>query len=355
MKPLDYLKKIEENGYQAFIVGGYVRDYYLNIESTDIDITTNAKPDELENIFNVKSNYGGVKINDGIYHIDITTYRKESSYFNHTPRKIKYINNIKKDILRRDFTMNALLMNSNGEIIDLINAKEDINKKSIKVIGRVGRKFKEDPLRMIRALRFMITYNFKLDSKALTYILKHKDLIAKVSNTRKKEEIDRILLSDNVVEGLEFLNNFNILSTLGISYSNTVVKTNNLISMWAQMECMETFPFKKEDTLAINAIKKLLKNKSIDAYDIYKYGLNIVTASSAIMGIKQSVINNIYKTMNIIKNDSLAINGNDILRIIKCDKKNIKKIKEDLIYQLLSGNLSNDKNSLESYIKKNWK
>ena len=354
MEPLEYLKKIEEFGFEAYIVGGYVRDYILGIISTDIDITTSATPKDLESIFGVKANYGGIKIDDGKYHIDITTYRCESSYFKHIPKKIKYIKDLKRDLVRRDFTMNAICMNSNSEIIDFLNGQKDINDKYIKVIGNINKKFSEDPLRMIRALRFMITYNFKLEDKALTFILKHKNLLSRVSLTRKKEEIERILTSENANEGLKFLNNMNLLTSLGISYNRPLVKTN-ILGMWAELDFVEDFPFTKDEKEYINSVKALIKKGKIDAFDIYKYGIDIVTTAGEIIGIKKSIINKIYQTMNIKKHEKLALDGYEIMDTIKCDKNSIKKIKEDLIYQLLSGNLSNDKNALKRYIKEYWK
>lgn len=352
MNPLEYLKKIENAGYEAYIVGGYVRDFILGIESSDIDITTSATPSELENIFGIKGNFGGIKIDDGKFHVDITTYRRESSYFYHTPKKIKYIKDLNKDLKRRDFTINAICMDSNGNIIDNFNGKKDIKDKSIRVLGNINKKFREDPLRMIRALRFMITYNFRIENNALVYILNHKELLStKVSSTRKKEEIERILTCNNVLDGLEFLSNMNLLEPLGIGYKSPLTKTDDIISMWAQLDFIEEFPFKKNEKKSINAIKKLVEKGSIDAIDIYNYAVDDAIKASKILGIKESVINKIYQSMNIKKGEELRVDGHSIMEITKCDKNSIKKIKEDLIYKLVSGNLSNDKNELECYLR----
>ena len=354
MKPLDYLKKLEKFGYEAYIVGGYVRDYLLHINSADIDITTSCRPEELKQLFDVDGNLGGIKIDDGIYHLDITTFRKEASYLNHIPRKIKYVKDLKTDLKRRDFTINSILMNSKGEIIDLLGGKNDLNQHIIRVIGNINKKFKEDPLRMIRALRFMITYNYKIEDKALIYIMRHKKLLLKVSDARKKEELDRILLSPNVVNGMKFLKDMNILTYLNISYDN-LVYTGNITSMWAQIVCLKEFPFTKEENIKINSIKKLIKKGSIDAYDIYNYGYEICLLAAKIIGINEEIIDELYSSMKIKKEEKLAINGKEIMNIINCNNKKIKKIKEDLIYQLVSGNLSNNKDVLMRYIKKHWK
>lgn len=357
MNILEYLKKLEKAGFQAYIVGGYVRDYILKINSTDIDITTSAKPDNVCKIFGIKQldNNGCIKIDDGVYHIDITTFRKESSYFKHNPRKVKYINNLNKDLKRRDFTINALCMNSKGEIIDLLNGKEDLENRIIRVIGSTKKKFKEDPLRMIRALRIMITHGFKIERRAFKFIIKNKDLMSNVSFTRKKEELDRILISDNVIQGLNLLKNFNLLDSLNITYNQNLVETRDILSMWAQLETLGNFPFTRNEMIIIENIKKILKKGNIDELDLYEYGYDTVYKASLIMRASKEKIDRVYNKMNIHNGDKLAINGHEINNIVSCDVKKIKMIKEDLIYQLLRGNLSNDKDALAQYVKQFWK
>ena len=135
-KALEVLNILANNGYVAYIVGGYPRDYLLNIKSTDIDICTNAKPVELSAIFDTDKindiGYGAIKIIYKNYRFDITTFRKDIKYEdNRRPIKIKYINDLKKDLLRRDFTINTLCIDKDGNLIDLLNAKGDIDNKII--------------------------------------------------------------------------------------------------------------------------------------------------------------------------------------------------------------------------------
>ena len=126
------LERIEDNGFEAYIVGGYVRDFILGIESTDIDICTNAKVKEILDIFsdiNVSSNeYGAVKMITNNAKIDITTYRRDLRY-NGSRRKVEmeYVDNLIDDIQRRDFTMNTLCMSKEGNIIDVLGGKQDID------------------------------------------------------------------------------------------------------------------------------------------------------------------------------------------------------------------------------------
>jgi len=156
---LSLLKEIERHGYEAYIVGGFARDYYLGIESSDVDITTNARPSDLRYIFpSIKiddDKYGSSNIYYKGIKFEITTFRKDNGYKDKRhPSKITYINNLEDDLLRRDFVMNTLCINSKGEYIDLLGAKKDIDDKVIKVVGNPALKFSNDALRMLRAKNY---------------------------------------------------------------------------------------------------------------------------------------------------------------------------------------------------------
>ena len=142
---IEFINIIENNGYQAYIVGGFVRDYLLNINSTDIDITTNATPKQIKKIFNdVKlkkndhedSNYGSLIVHYKNIEFEVTTMRMESDYLdNRHPSSIKYVNDLQTDLLRRDFTINAICMDKNEKIIDPLNGCKDLKNKKIKTIN----------------------------------------------------------------------------------------------------------------------------------------------------------------------------------------------------------------------------
>ena len=163
---LKVLSILEENGYKAYIVGGYVRDKLLGIESNDIDICTSATPKEIKEIFKSSSspNYGSVNITYKNINFDITTFRREIKYLdNRIPIKLKYIKTIKKDLLRRDFTVNTICMDSKGNILDMLNIMDDLDNKIIKTVGNPRYKLKEDALRILRAIRFATTLNFTIE------------------------------------------------------------------------------------------------------------------------------------------------------------------------------------------------
>ena len=190
---LEILKKINDNGFKAYVVGGYVRDLYLNKRSMDVDICTNATPKQLKEIFGnlmlPKESYGSVIIRYKKIRFEVTTFRKDIKYENHrAPIKIKYIDSLIDDLKRRDFTINALAMDMHGDIVDLFNGIEDLKNHIIRAVGNPEKRFHEDALRMMRAVRFMSQLEFKLEEKTEQAIKDNHELLKKISVERIREE-----------------------------------------------------------------------------------------------------------------------------------------------------------------------
>lgn len=195
-KAISFLKELESLGYVGYIVGGYPRDKYLGYITTDIDICTNMKPDILEKHFSVVSSfkeYGSMKIEYQGCIFEVTTFRKEGNYSDYRrPDEVIFIDSLEEDLKRRDFTINTLCINSNGEYVDKMNARKDLDQKIIKVVGNTEYKLTEDPLRMLRALRFSVNLKLELDPFMIDVIKKKKDFFSHISEYRKKEEIEKI-------------------------------------------------------------------------------------------------------------------------------------------------------------------
>ncbi len=206
---IEILKILTKNGYEAYIIGGYPRDLYLSKNSTDIDICTNATPKNLLKIFpNCNSNnikYGNIIVDN----IQITTYRKEEYNESRYPI-VTYVKTLKEDIERRDFTINTLCIDYLGNYVDLLGAINDLNSKIIRVVGNCDRKMKEDPLRILRAIRFATILDFKLDNNLIVIIRKYGCLIRNLSYQKKKTELFKILSSDNKKIGISLLLEYNL-------------------------------------------------------------------------------------------------------------------------------------------------
>jgi len=344
------LRKIEDAGFECYLVGGFVRDYLLGINSKDIDICTNALPKDLHKIFPNNSNsnnYGGFKLNIKDYNIDITTYRKELKYDNRKPTELIYLDNLEEDIIRRDFTINAVCMNKDEKIIDLINGIEDINNQQIKMIGNIHEKLIEDPLRILRAVRFATVLNFNIEENLYNEIKTNYKLINNLSNTRIKQEINKILINKNFLQGLELLKELNILDLLDIKYEE-INYVNDICGMWAQIKTSKNYSFTKQEITNIINIRQIIKKGIINNHVLYQYGLYNSLVAAEILNIDKKNINKMYNKLPIKSCNDLEISNMDIINLY--NSKLIKDIKEEIIELILDGKLKNKKSELKKFI-----
>ena len=263
------LSLIEDNNKEAYIVGGYVRDYLLNIDSHDYDICTNCSIEELCSIIGNKYSYiiklGTIFLNiDGI-NIEITPYRKELEYKKRKPSKYIPAKTLLEDLMRRDFTINTICMNKDGDIIDLLNGQNDLTKGIIKNVGDIDKKLTEDPLRILRALRFSAKYNFKLESNLKLAILKHSQLLNTLSIMRKREEIDKLI----DIHKLEILKEYNIDTYLDIDLNNIKYYNSKLLT-WLMIDPKDIYVNNNKEKKIINKVRYLREH--INDYNLYLYG-----------------------------------------------------------------------------------
>lgn len=190
---LEILNIIENKNYEAYIVGGYPRDKYLNIESFDIDICTNMPIDELKKIFVIENEtqFGSLKIIYKNYSFEVTIFRRDF-YDNNRYPKIEYVNTLKEDLIRRDFTINMLCIDSKGKYVDCYSSLEDIDNKIIRCLTDSKEKLIEDPLRIVRALRFASDLNFNIEETLKQNIIELKYLLKNISQNRINKELEKV-------------------------------------------------------------------------------------------------------------------------------------------------------------------
>jgi len=240
---IEVLRKIKEAGHEAYIVGGCVRDLMMDKNPKDWDVTTNAKPEKVLELFPdsfYENDFGtvGVKVEKFIENgfvnpdrehdvIEVTTYRIETTYSDRRrPDEIKFAETLEEDLSRRDFAMNALALRATQtnadltqtgaeeigyEIVDLFGGRKDIEKKIIRAVGDADERFNEDALRMIRAVRFHAQLGFEIEKKTLEAVKKNSKLISYVALERIKDEFAKIILSDNPAEGIDMLHKTGLL------------------------------------------------------------------------------------------------------------------------------------------------
>ncbi|NMC56361.1 MAG: HD domain-containing protein [Eubacteriaceae bacterium] len=203
-KEVQYIiDQLYKNGYEAYIVGGCVRDSILKKNPQDWDICTQAKPHEIIECFKdykiIKTGvkHGTVSLVCDKKSYEITTYRVEGKYSdNRHPDDVSFVSSLKEDLKRRDFTINAMAYNHKDGLIDYFSGIEDLSNKVIKCVGNCQARFREDALRILRALRFAAKFNFNIDIKTSKAINENKELIAGLSGERIREELNKLLLSE---------------------------------------------------------------------------------------------------------------------------------------------------------------
>lgn len=353
------LERLEDNGFTAYVVGGFVRDYILGQETYDVDIATSAEPKDVMRIFDLTSanddNYGSVFLKDKIYNYDITTYRKELRYENRKPVEYEFVDSIEEDIIRRDFTINSLYMDKTGKIYDTVDGKKDLEDKVIKMIGNINDKMQEDPLRLLRAVRFSANLDFELESNLKNYIKQNTQLLRLLSYTRKKEELDKIFSSPNNIKGIKLLSELKLDKDLEIVIPECVSSTMNSLGIWAQIEVKGEYSFSNQEKETIEKIKNIINYGIIDNIVLYEYGLYPSIIASDILGLNRNYISDLYKNMPIYSPKDIAINGEEIMRILNIEPGSIiKDIMRDIELNILNCTLKNDKSILSEYILKNW-
>ena len=226
------ISKLQKAGYEAFIVGGCVRDFLRDMEPADWDVTTNAKPEEIQKIF-PKSFYENKFLtvtaqtgskNQKLKEIEITTYRTEAKYSDKRhPDEIKYAKTLEEDLARRDFTLNAIaldIQNTKYKILDTYKGQEDLKNKIIKAVGEPEERFSEDALRMMRAVRFAITLgdgsaeggaSWKIEPKTFEAVKKNAVGLKVISQERIRDEFLKIIMSEMAMEGIELLRQTGLL------------------------------------------------------------------------------------------------------------------------------------------------
>ncbi|MDP3990751.1 MAG: HD domain-containing protein [Candidatus Nealsonbacteria bacterium] len=230
--------KLEKSKFQAYIVGGCVRDLLRGITPNDWDVTTNAKPEQIQKLFLHPPKFCGAKLGRAgsfyenrfgtvtvltcsqdvsLKEIEITTYRLEAKYTDKRhPDEIKFAKTLEQDLARRDFTINAIALESYEakprKIVDPFLGQEDLKNKVIRAVGQPEDRFSDDALRMLRAVRLASTLDFTIEPKTAAAIKKHSPLLKAISKERIRDEVLKIIMSDKGAEGIDLLRELGLLS-----------------------------------------------------------------------------------------------------------------------------------------------
>lgn len=358
---LKLLNMIEEAGFKAYIVGGFVRDYLLGIESLDVDICTDARPKDIRDIFQdaclPREEYGSVTVNVKNIRFEITTFRKEYTYYQHRkPLEFEYINDLREDLRRRDFLINTLCMDKDGVVLDLYHGKKDLEEKIIHTVGDSFLKFSEDAFRILRAVRIATVLNFQLSEDVKSAILRTKHLLKDISYERKKEELDKIFSSVYADYGIHLLLDLGLDQELELPKLKDVVLLDDLVGVWAQLDVVGLYPFTNNEKSLIKNIQTVLKLNNLNHRVLYQYGLYVNSLAATIKGISKKEVSYQYSTLPIKSRSEIAVDGLEIAQVLdRKPGKYIREIIDDLENKIIDLDLPNDHQVLLDYIAENYR
>lgn len=351
---INILEKFNEAGYEAYFVGGCVRDYLLNDDFSDIDITTNALPDEVKKIFRKSIDtgiqHGTVTILINGDSFEVTTFRTEDDYIDHrTPEKVEFVSDLKEDLDRRDFTINAMALDSKGELYDYHCGEKDLRNKIIKTVNNPNERFFEDALRMLRAFRFSSKLGFEIEENTLKAIKNNAELIKFVSIERMVNEFRKLLTGKGNKRSLELL-----LDSKLNNYIPFLDEISKIIDFSNYNFCQSLYILSNINDISFEKLKELkLSNKEIKQVKIYEkinkdfisnVPLEIILYNYDIKDVAFIASYSKYYDMEDIKKiklpiesfNDIAITSMEIISIIDKPagpwiKEIIKKLEEDIL------------------------
>ncbi len=287
---LNILEILNDKGFEAYIVGGYPRDRYLGIESTDIDICTSASPEQTSKLFDMVdmsyASYGSVRLTYQNFLYEVTTFRRDKSLMDgNRSYMVEYVDTLEEDLKRRDFIINTLCINQFGEYVDCMQAREDMDKKIIRSVKNPMISFSEDPLRMLRAVRFATCLSFDLSDDIVSAIMEKVSLLTNLSFFRRKQELNFIFSNVNLMKGITYIIKFHMNQFLGIDVTDVTYCANPL-GIWAQCTYDDRYPFTKQEKKTIESIRTVLSlTPSSDV--MHQYGEFVCNIVDEIRGKKE--------------------------------------------------------------------
>lgn len=393
------LSKLKENGYQAYVVGGAVRDFLMEKTPHDYDLTSDALPSQISDVFkdfyqeHSGEKHGTIRVIIDHKPIEITTFRCDEGYTDYRrPDNVEFVKDAYIDSKRRDFSINAFYY-SEGHIYDFHEGLEDLNNKVIKTIGNPSARFHEDALRILRAIRFSAKLGYEIESKTKTALLDCKEELNLIAKERILIELKEISSTSNFFRDIkEYFPIFKLIIPCLDKIGNSIDDIYNfdtksygdyiasLSALFSLREINNDFMpwrlFIKMDNESINAIKTLIKLKDINFSnsfdDDYINGL-ILLSKPVDMNVFKNYLINLYN-LKRFKNDDidsilnrvdilsegntpyslkdLEIDGNDLLKLGIEKNQYFKEILNEVLLRCNQGDLNNNRNEEIEFVKK---
>lgn len=383
LSALPVIHEIEAAGYEAYFVGGAVRDFLLGREIHDVDIATSATPDELKSIFSktvdVGIDHGTIIVIKNGKGYEVTTYRSEQDYKDYRrPDSVTFVRNLYEDLKRRDFTMNAIAMDKKGNFIDPFEGRSALSKKTIVTVGSADERFQEDALRLMRAVRFISQLGFQLEEKTEKAVTEHVQLLQHISveritaefekllNGRYKKKAFALLFKTGIYKQLPSLFNQKqvILTASRLEIASLKDLDMWLLALYLSGENPATtlkkwrLPSKKIKLLtqALSFLKRRKKRRWTE-YELFAAGKEMAVLVETVFlttkgeDVQLAHLLEKYENLPIKSLKELAINGHDLTRWT--DKRSgpwMGKALDAALHAVINGEVANNKQEIRSWM-----
>lgn len=378
------LERINQAGFEVYFVGGCVRDTLLQRPLHDVDLATSAYPQEIKQIFpqtiDTGIEHGTVTVIYQKKAYEITTFRTESGYQDYRrPDKVEFVRSLKEDLKRRDFTINALAMNAQGEIIDLFAGIADLQQRQIRAVGVAADRFHEDALRMLRAVRFQAQLNFTIEKQTLAGIKTNAALLSHIATERIREEFIKLMEGCNRQAGLISLYqtqlyrfcpglatyDFPKILQFAAGQITDEATVWSFLAYLGQLKRAQVRPFLRQWKVANNNIKlaqaaiELLNNYQESNWQLYIAGQAATAIAAQVLRLtcQQELAEQLieqYQDLPLKSPQQLAINGQQIMQVLNLSPgPQIGQYLKQIQQAIVAGQLVNDYPTIVNYLKNN--
>ena len=378
------LERINQAGFEVYFVGGCVRDTLLQRPLHDVDLATSAYPQEIKQIFpqtiDTGIEHGTVTVIYQKKAYEITTFRTESGYQDYRrPDKVEFVRSLKEDLKRRDFTINALAMNAQGEIIDLFAGIADLQQRQIRAVGVAADRFHEDALRMLRAVRFQAQLNFTIEKQTLAGIKTNAALLSHIATERIREEFIKLMEGCNRQAGLislyqtqlyrfcPGLATYDFPKILQFAAGQIADEATvwSFLAYLGQLKRAQVRPFLRQWKVANNNIKlvqaaiELLNNYQESNWQLYIAGQAATAIAAQVLRLtcQQELAEQLieqYQDLPLKSPQQLAINGQQIMQVLNLSPgPQIGQYLKQIQQAIVADQLVNDYPTIVNYLKNN--
>lgn len=385
-KALPVLEKIKAAGFEAYFVGGCVRDALLGRPIHDVDIATSSYPQETKAIFprtaDVGIEHGTVLVLEEGQEYEVTTFRTEDVYVDYRrPSSVSFVRSLAEDLKRRDFTVNAFALDEEGQVIDLFDGLTDLDHKILRAVGVASERFNEDALRIMRGLRFAASLDFKIADETLEAMKSHAPLLEKISVERTFIELDKLLMAPHWQKGLTYLltcqaflylpelaDKKEAIQTFKATYPETFCFSSSEQAWAAFLLALEVFDVKsflkkwktpvafQRQVADLVAISRNRASQPVTKQEVYRYGKQSLLLAEALLAargetVDVEIIDQLDRELVIHSKQDMAINGGQLMQAFGLKPGPVLgQLLTAVETALVAGDLTNDQATILAFV-----